>query len=249
VAVYVAGATTLVLFVSSLAVLDAERDAERASIVTFPDALWWAMTTVTTVGYGDFFPVTRRGRMVAGGLMLAGIALLGVVTASLASWLIDKLAQPSDLPERMIGADPDVFFGHFLDAWTVDPAAIPADVRAAYLAAARTPEAIRAVCHDYRADAFVDAEHDAQDQQAGRQLTMPVLAMWEDPGDTPLPFDPQQIWARWAPDLRCQVRPGGHFQLEERPHDVVAAIRDLISPSVGASGRESGPKPRPEGGP
>src|SRR5215203_3022483 len=50
------------------------------------------MTTVTTVGYGDHFPVTPRGRVVAGGLMLAGIALLGAVTATFASWLIEKVA-------------------------------------------------------------------------------------------------------------------------------------------------------------
>ncbi len=93
VAVYVAGATSLVLFVSALAVLDAERGAEDANIATFGDALWWAMTTVSTVGYGDRFPVTETGRLVAGGLMLAGIALLGVVTASLASWLIERVQQ------------------------------------------------------------------------------------------------------------------------------------------------------------
>ncbi len=50
------------------------------------------MTTVTTVGYGDTYPVTTTGRFVAGGLMLAGIALLGVVTASLASWLVERVA-------------------------------------------------------------------------------------------------------------------------------------------------------------
>lgn len=93
VAVYVAGSTALVLFVSALAVLDAEREAEGANIGTFGDALWWAMTTVTTVGYGDRFPVTGTGRLVAAGLMLAGIALLGVVTASLASWLLDKVRE------------------------------------------------------------------------------------------------------------------------------------------------------------
>jgi voltage-gated potassium channel len=93
VAVYVAGSTSLVLLVASLAVLDAERGHEGSNIETFPDALWWAMTTVTTVGYGDRFPVTGTGRLIAGGLMLAGIALLGVVTASLASWLLDKVRE------------------------------------------------------------------------------------------------------------------------------------------------------------
>lgn len=93
VAVYVTGGAALVLFVSSLAVLDAERDQPEASIQSFDDALWWAMTTVTTVGYGDQFPVTPTGRFVAVGLMLAGIALLGVVTASFASWLIEKVQE------------------------------------------------------------------------------------------------------------------------------------------------------------
>ncbi len=62
VAVYVAGSTALVLFVAALAVLDVERDAEGANITTFGDALWWAATTVTTVGYGDQFPVSVTGR-------------------------------------------------------------------------------------------------------------------------------------------------------------------------------------------
>ena len=91
VAVYVAGATSLTIFVAGLAVLDAERRAPGSNIVNFGDALWWAMTTVTTVGYGDHFPVTATGRFIAGGLMLAGIALLGIVTASLASWLLEKV--------------------------------------------------------------------------------------------------------------------------------------------------------------
>ncbi|NMM23265.1 MAG: two pore domain potassium channel family protein [Phycicoccus sp.] len=93
VAVYVAGSVVLVLFVASLAVLDAERGQVGANISTFGDALWWAMTTVTTVGYGDRFPVTETGRLIAGGLMLAGVALLGVVTASLASWLLERVRE------------------------------------------------------------------------------------------------------------------------------------------------------------
>ena len=79
------------MFVASLAVLDAERGADAATIRTFGDALWWATTTVTTVGYGDLFPVTTEGRWVAAGLMLAGIALIGVVTATVASWLLERV--------------------------------------------------------------------------------------------------------------------------------------------------------------
>lgn len=137
------------------------------------------------------------------------------------------LAQPSDLPERMIAADPDTFFGHFLDTWTVEP--LPPEVRAAYLAAARAPSAVHAICQDYRASAFVDASHDADDRAAGRRLVMPVLAMWQDAGEVVLPFDPRRVWSDWAPDLRTQVLPCGHFLPEERPAEVAAAIRALVS--------------------
>lgn len=138
------------------------------------------------------------------------------------------LAHPPDLPERMIGADPDAFFGHFLDIWATDPASIPPDVRAAYLAAASTPEAIRAICDDYRASAFVDPAHEEADRAAGRRLEMPVLAMWQEPGGRALPFDPLEIWSKWAPRLRTQALPCGHFLPEERPEEVTAAIETLL---------------------
>ncbi|MHA3948997.1 VOC family protein [Cellulomonas bogoriensis] len=101
-------AGTLVL-IGALAILDAERDAEGANITTFGDALWWAITTVTTVGYGDRHPVTGVGRGVAAALMIVGISLLGVVTASFAAWFLaggDRTSDDSreddraDRPER-----------------------------------------------------------------------------------------------------------------------------------------------------
>lgn len=91
VVVYVAGTVAPVGFVAAVAVLDAERDAWDASITTFGDALWWTVTTITTVGCGDRYPVTTEGRIVAGALMVGGIALLGVVTASIASWFVQTV--------------------------------------------------------------------------------------------------------------------------------------------------------------
>jgi voltage-gated potassium channel len=105
VAVYVAGSTSLVIFVAGLAVLDAERADPEANITAFGDAIWWAMTTVTTVGYGDRFPITGTGRFVAAGLMLAGIALLGIVTASTATWLIDRIRQVEEESEQATRRD------------------------------------------------------------------------------------------------------------------------------------------------
>jgi voltage-gated potassium channel len=91
VAVYVAASVVLVGFVASLAVLDAERDVPDASITTFGEAVWWTLTTISTVGYGDRYPVTFEGRVVAASLMVTGIALLGVVTASIAAWFVETV--------------------------------------------------------------------------------------------------------------------------------------------------------------
>jgi voltage-gated potassium channel len=91
VAIYVASSLCLVVFVAALAALDAERGHQGATINTLGDALWWAATTVTTVGYGDKVPVTTEGRWVAVGLMLGGITLIGVITASIATWLIAQV--------------------------------------------------------------------------------------------------------------------------------------------------------------
>lgn len=76
--------------VGAVAVLDAERTAPSSHITTIGDALWWAAVTVTTVGYGDTFPVTVGGRIIAFGLMLVGISLLGVLTASVAAWFVGR---------------------------------------------------------------------------------------------------------------------------------------------------------------
>nr|WP_254925730.1 MULTISPECIES: potassium channel family protein [unclassified Rhodococcus (in: high G+C Gram-positive bacteria)] len=78
---YAVAGTLMLVFVASLTMFDVKRAAPAGTIETFPDALWWAITTVTTVGYGDYWPTTATVRLIAVGLMVAGIALLGVVTA------------------------------------------------------------------------------------------------------------------------------------------------------------------------
>jgi voltage-gated potassium channel len=92
VGIYIAGGASLLAFCAALAVLDAEWSSPDANISDFGDAIWWAVTTMTTVGYGDHYPVTTAGRLVAFGLMIGGIALLGTVTATLASWLVETVA-------------------------------------------------------------------------------------------------------------------------------------------------------------
>lgn len=96
---YVAGAVVGLLMFGSLAVLSVERDAPEGNIRTLGDALWWSFTTMTTVGYGDHAPTTGLGRMIAVGLMLSGIALLGVVTANIAAWFLARF-EKDDVEER-----------------------------------------------------------------------------------------------------------------------------------------------------
>jgi voltage-gated potassium channel len=96
IAIYVGATVALVAFVAALAVLEAERNAPDATITTFGEALWWTITTLSTVGYGDRYPVTVEGRLVAATLMVAGIALLGVVTASIAAWFVENLRRAQD---------------------------------------------------------------------------------------------------------------------------------------------------------
>ncbi|WP_402461997.1 potassium channel family protein [Isoptericola aurantiacus] len=88
----VAGSALLVL-AGALAVTEAERGAEGSTIQNVGDGFWWALVTMATVGYGDTYPVTITGRFVAVGMMLGGIAVLGVVTATLSSWLVQNVEE------------------------------------------------------------------------------------------------------------------------------------------------------------
>jgi voltage-gated potassium channel len=92
----VALSAALLIWVGAVAVLGAERGVVGSNISSFGDALWWALVTTTTVGYGDFFPVTVVGRIVASGLMVVGISLIGVVTASVAAWFVRLTTAESD---------------------------------------------------------------------------------------------------------------------------------------------------------
>lgn len=98
---YVLGGSALLALVGALAVLDAERDNPGANIHNFGDAAWWAMTTMTTVGYGDTYPTTATGRVMAVFMMVGGIAILGTVTAAVASWLVERV-QEATQPESEI---------------------------------------------------------------------------------------------------------------------------------------------------
>jgi pimeloyl-ACP methyl ester carboxylesterase len=130
------------------------------------------------------------------------------------------MAQPPGLPERMIEASADAFFGHFLDAWGTAP--FPPEVRSAYLRASRG--AVPSIVADYRASAGVDVTHDRADRDAGRRLTMPVTVLQQDWGAA-LGFDARARWEAWASDLDHRTVPWGHFMAEEAPAEVARHLR------------------------
>ncbi|MEV8376681.1 alpha/beta hydrolase [Kribbella sp. NPDC056861] len=135
------------------------------------------------------------------------------------------MAQPPGMPEELIAAAPDAFFGYFLDLWVKNPAAIPAEVRATYLQASR--EAVPSIVADYRASAGIDIEHDREDLAAGNKLRMPVAVVQQDWGSA-LGFDAAALWSAWAPDLQHSTTTAGHFMAEEAPAEITKTIRALV---------------------
>ena len=96
------GATSVVLTAfllivfSSVGVLICEKQSPNANILTAEDAIWWSVTTITTVGYGDKYPVTTEGRIVAMVLMVSGIGLFGVLSGLAASYFLHTKQQDAD---------------------------------------------------------------------------------------------------------------------------------------------------------
>jgi voltage-gated potassium channel len=83
--------TSAIVALSALLMWLLERHAAYSNISSYGDAVWWAMETITTVGYGDHHPTTVAGRFVAGGLMVIGLALVGVITATVVTWFFSEL--------------------------------------------------------------------------------------------------------------------------------------------------------------
>ncbi|MCC8393832.1 alpha/beta hydrolase [Paraburkholderia sp. MMS20-SJTR3] len=147
---------------------------------------------------------------------------------ALNAWHWFFLAQPGDLPERMLAADPDAYLDTALAKMAgglerIDPLALDA-----YRTAFRDPHVRHAMCEDYRAAAFEDQEHDASDLAAGRKLTCPVLVLWserEQQARSGLPID---AWSRWATNVTGKGLPGGHLLPEDAPNEVLTSLNNFL---------------------
>lgn len=221
---------------SPLAVTDLSKRAMAADVLALAAQLGFEQFAV--VGHD-------RGGLVAQRLALdhpdavSHLAVLDIVPVldmwesvnadlAVAAWHLFFMAQPPPLPEQLLGGAIDEFVDHFLDGWSTVPGAITSVARDAYHSALRRPEAIHAVCEDYRAGATVDIDHDRADREAMVRIAAPMLVLWQEPGGTPPPFDPVEIWSRWAGSVEGYGLDCGHFLPEERPAEVAEAVTGLL---------------------
>ena len=129
------------------------------------------------------------------------------------------LAQPPDLPERLIGADPDFYLRWTVFSWTADRAPLAPAAMVEYLRCFRDPATIHATCEDYRAGATIDRALDEADR--GRPITCPVLCLWGRRGALEVFYDDVlDVWRPWAPDVAGRGIDASHFLVEDRPQDV-----------------------------
>jgi haloacetate dehalogenase len=130
------------------------------------------------------------------------------------------LSQPPDLPERMIGADPEYFLRTTLDRWSGPTFTFPDDAIAHYVAAF-TPGVIHASCEDYRAAASIDLEHDATDAD---HVRCPLLVAWGTLGAMHRLYDVPATWRDLATSVTAVPVESGHFLAEEAPDATADAL-------------------------
>jgi voltage-gated potassium channel len=102
--------TIVAVIVATGAVLEfaVEHNAPGANITTLGTAFWWAIVTTTTVGYGDTYPVTSAGRVIASMIMLVGIGLIGTVSATVAAWFVKHKPRKDEQGGSVEPVDGDV---------------------------------------------------------------------------------------------------------------------------------------------
>jgi haloacetate dehalogenase len=141
------------------------------------------------------------------------------------------LAQPHPLPENLIASNPDDYFGRTFKSWAKKDAPNPFDPRAVehYLTAFRDPLRIHAACEDYRAGAYADFEHDKADREAGKKITVPLLALWGEVAIASAAAPPLEAWKAWASPVSGTPVRSGHFLAEENPGDTGAALTQFLA--------------------
>jgi haloacetate dehalogenase len=135
-----------------------------------------------------------------------------------------------DLPELLAGKDIAGYLGYFYERWTYQRAGLEPEAVAEYVRSFSAPGALRAGFDDYRASFPADAADDDADANAGRKLTMPVLAVWGSAGLLgTLPT--LEIWQNYAENITgVELEECGHFLAEEQPDALLSHLRPFLTP-------------------
>lgn len=145
-----------------------------------------------------------------------------------AYWHWFFLIQPAPLPERLIEADPAAYVRDVMGRRSAGLAPFDPRALAEYVRCLALPGAAHGVCEDYRAAAGIDLVHDRADRDAGRQLAMPLLALWGEQGVVHQCFKPLAEWQRVAADVRGHPLPCGHYIAEEAPEALLDAALPFL---------------------
>ena len=146
-----------------------------------------------------------------------------------AYWHWFFLIQPAPLPERLIEAAPARYITDLMGKRSAGLAPFDPRALAEYQRCIALPGAAHATCEDYRAAATIDLEHDRADREAGRQLTMPLLALWGEEGVVHRCFQPLAEWQRVAQDVQGGPLPCGHYIAEEAPEALLARVMPFLA--------------------
>lgn len=138
------------------------------------------------------------------------------------------LIQPPPLPETLIGADPEFYLSRHMGGRSAGLAPFAPSAWREYVRCASNPEAIRAMCEDYRAAATIDLEHDRADRAAGRRIACPVLALWGADGVIERCFDAIDEWRKVADQVSGRALDCGHYIPEEAPEALAAELEQFL---------------------
>lgn len=133
------------------------------------------------------------------------------------------LSQPYDLPERLIGADPEYYLRAKIARWSRNPGVFTEAALGEYLRGFRDPATIHATCEDYRAAASIDLVHDAADLE--RRIACPLLVLWGAKSFIGKKYDVLAVWRERAADVRGRGLPCGHYLAEEAPEETYVELR------------------------
>jgi haloacetate dehalogenase len=141
-----------------------------------------------------------------------------------AYWHWFFLIRPAPLPETLIEANPELYLRSVMGARSAGMKPFTDEALAEYLRCLSLPGTAHGLCEDYRASAGIDLEHDRADVQAGRKLSVPLLALWGAEGTVGRCFDPLQEWRRVAADVHGKALPCGHYIAEEVPQVLLEEV-------------------------